>query len=198
MKVNNVFSEVPRHSYNTRKRRREMLLHNMPVDVHIMLEYPTRRRRIQVFIETKKNESEKKMRVNKGYSAKLLFALLILCWIWLLDENNQTHCVEYFYRGIDAFMKVNWVAIWNTVRMYGIDAMNTGYFMGMNMMDAIERGMDVIGTRWTECVEYIWLLNLNTDWTGLYISGMEYIHIAGMCLHFGVYVFIGIFMVWNV
>ena len=191
----NDYPIIPNHSYNTRKRRREMMKHNMPVEVHIMLDYPTRRRRIQVNIETKiKPENVKSSRIYKN----IFFGLIVLCWIWLLDEVHQEECLEMVYKLIDEGRKINWIGMWNIVRTYGIDAINTGYFMGLNAMSAIEDAMTIIQEKWYYTSEFLWLMKLNTDWTGMYISAVQYMYIAGMYLHFGVYVFIAIFMIKDV
>jgi hypothetical protein len=177
--------EVPTHSYNTRKRRREMMKHNMPVEVHIMLDYPTRRRRIH-------KKQEVKIIQKRSY-ANILFCVLILCWIWFIDESNQEIVIQWIYNGLEALMRINWIGIYNVVRTYGIDAVNTLYFIALNMLQRVENGLELMQTGWTEWTEYIWLLRLNTDWTGLYISVMNGLCSIGDFLHFGMYVIIGIF-----
>lgn len=179
------------HSYNTRKRRRDMMNHNMPVEVHIMLDYPTRRRRIQ------KNVKQPEP-IRRRKSMNILCAIIILCWIWLLDESHQTTAIHCVYDGMDMLMKINWVGLFNIVRTYGIDAVNTMYFIGLNILDLLGDGLDLLSDGWTEWVEYLWLLNLNTDWNGVYILLMSEMCNIGMLLHFGLYVGIGLFMVMNV
>lgn len=189
--VRGVQENAPNHSYNTRKRRREMIKNNIPVEVHIMLDYPTRRRRIQSSIENIKPINNRK-RVN------ILFGLIILCWIWLLDEAHQEIMIHWMYNVVDALMKINWIGLFNMVRTYGIDAVNTAYFIGLNVLDLLGEVVGILENGWTEWVEYVWLLNLNTDWTGIYMSIMSALCNFGEILHFGIYVGIGIFMVLNV
>lgn len=189
--VRAVQEDVSNHSYNTRKRRREMIKNNIPVEVHIMLDYPTRRRRIQSSVENIKPINNRK-RVN------ILFGLTILCWIWLLDETHQAMVVNWIYDTTDVLMKINWIGLFNMVRTYGIDAVNTAYFIGLNVLDLLGEVVGILENGWTEWVEYVWLLNLNTDWTGIYMSIMSVLCNFGEILHFGVYVGIGIFMGLNV
>ena len=101
--------------YNTRSKRREMIQHNMPVEVHIMLDYNGRGNKVKVVnspndelkVEhVKMPEEYLKLEIirkqpvvyrqNGGSFFKLLFMIgLIGLWVWLLNEENQQMLVKW-------------------------------------------------------------------------------------------------------